>query len=125
MQYDVKTPEEYLEKLESDWRKDKLEEIRELIKKQGPHLKEGVEYKMLSYGNNEKNIFHLNAQQAYVSLYVGNIDKIENAETLLKGFDRGKGCIRVKRKVNILESGLEEFIRKTVELWEEGGDTNC
>ena len=125
MQYEAKTPREYLEKLESDWRKDKLEQVRELIKKQGPHLKEGIEYKMLAYGNDEKNIFHLNAQQAYVSLYVGNIDKVENAKELLKDFDRGKGCIRIKKKVSISETGLEEFIKQTVELWEKGGNTDC
>nr|WP_299384161.1 DUF1801 domain-containing protein [Allomuricauda sp.] len=125
MQYEAKTPSEYLEKLDNDWRKDTLEQVREMIKKQGPHLSEGIEYKMLSYGNNEKSIFHLNAQQAYVSLYVGNIDKVENARELLKDFDKGKGCIRIKKKVNISESSLEEFIKQTVELWEEGGNTDC
>ncbi len=125
MQYQAETPSEYIEQLESDWRKDKLEQVRKLIKKQGPHLNEGIEYKMLSYGNSEKNIFHLNAQRAYVSLYVGNIDKVENAQELLKGFDRGKGCIRIKKKVNISESGLEEFIKQTVALWEKGGNTDC
>lgn len=125
MQYEAKTPSEYLEQLESDWRKDKLQQVREMIKKQGPNLNEGIEYKMLSYGNSEKNIFHLNAQQAYVSLYVGNIEKVENAQELLKGFDKGKGCIRIKKKVNFSESGLEAFIKQTVELWEKGGNTDC
>lgn len=125
MLYEAKTPSEYLELLNSDWRKDKLEQVREMIKKHGPYLNEGIEYKMLSYGNKKKNIFHLNVQQAYVSLYVGNIDKIENAQELLKDFSRGKGCIRIKKNVRILESGLEEFIKQTVELWEKGGNTDC
>lgn len=125
MLYEAKTPSEYREQLENDWRADKLEEVHQMIKKHGPHLKEGIEYKMLSYGNNEKNIFHLNAQRAYVSLYVGDIDKVENARDLLKDFDKGKGCIRIKKKVDISESGLEEFIKRTVELWEEGGNTDC
>ena len=125
MQYDAKTPGEYLDNLQNDWRKDKLVQVRELIKKQGPRLTEGIEYKMLSYGTNEKNIFHLNAQKAYVSLYVGDIDKVEESQKLLKFFDKGKGCIRIKKKVNIAESGLEEFIRRTVELWEKGGNTDC
>src|SRR5689334_8004239 len=33
MQYDAKTPTEYLKMLEPDWRKDKLMEIRKLIRK--------------------------------------------------------------------------------------------
>jgi uncharacterized protein YdhG (YjbR/CyaY superfamily) len=125
MQYDAKTPKEYLEKLEDDWRKGKLEKIREMIKNQGPSLKEDIEYKMLSYGNEEKNIFHLNAQSAYVSLYVGNIDKVENAQELLKDFDKGKGCIRIKKTVDLSKTGLETFIQKTIKLWEKGGNTDC
>jgi len=125
MQYNVKTPGEYFKELDSDWRKKKLEQVRKIITKHGPDLAEGIEYKMLSYGTHEKTIFHLNAQQAYVSLYVGTINKIDNADTLLKGFDTGKGCIRIKKRVEIHETGLEEFIRKTIELWEEGGNTKC
>jgi len=125
MQYDVKTPGQYFEALENDWRKEKLQQVRELIKKHGPDLTEGIEYKMLSYGYDGKTIFHLNAQRVYVSLYVGTIKKIDNAEILLKVFDRGKGCIRIKKSVKIEETGLEEFIRKTIELWEKGGNTDC
>ncbi len=125
MLYDVTTPDEYLEELESDWRKDKLEQVREMIKEQGPHLNEGIEYKMLSFRNSKQTIFHLNAQKAYVSLYVGDINKVENAKELLKDFDQGKGCIRIKKTVNISESGLEQFIKQTVELWETGGNTDC
>ncbi len=125
MQYEAKTPSEYLEKLETDWRKTKLEKIRKMIKNHGPFLNEGIDYKMLSYGNSERKIFHLNAQRAYVSLYVGNIDKVENAKELLKDFDKGKGCIRVKKTIDISKSGLEEFIKRTIKLWENGGDTAC
>ena len=125
MQYDAKTPSEYLNKLDSDWRKEKLEQVRQIIKKQGPQLKEGVEYKMLCYGTEEKNIFHLNAQRNYVSLYVGTINKVENAEELLSSFSTGKGCIRIKKSVNLPETGLEEFIKRTIAIWEKGGDTDC
>jgi len=125
MQYEAKTASEYLEKLEAGWRKDKLEQIREMILEQGPHLKEGIEYKMLCYGYDDKSIFHLNAQQAYVSLYVGDIDKVESARELLKDFDKGKGCIRIKKNVNISETGLHEFIKQTVSVWQKGGNTDC
>jgi uncharacterized protein YdhG (YjbR/CyaY superfamily) len=114
-----------LDQLENDWRKHKLEKVRQMIKKHGPHLIEGIEYKMLSYGNNEKSVFNLNAQRAYVSLYVGTINKVDNAQELLKSFDIGKGCIRIKKKIEIHKTGLEEFIRKTIELWDEGGNTDC
>jgi len=125
MQYDATTPNQYLENLEGDWRKEKLVQVRELIQEHGSQLIEGIEYKMLSYGNSENTLFHLNAQKTYVSLYVGNIDKIENGQALLRDFDIGKGCIRIKKNDDISKSGLEEFIKKTVHLWESGADVDC
>ena len=38
MQYEVKTPSEYLEQLENDWRKEKLMQVREMIKKKRPRF---------------------------------------------------------------------------------------
>ena len=35
-------------------------------------------------------MFGLNAQKHFVSLYVGDIDKIEDADTLLKPFNTGR-----------------------------------
>jgi len=63
MQYDVKTPSEYLRNLEDDWRKEKIERLRELILSKAPEIIEGIEYKMLCYGDGEKTAFHLNVQK--------------------------------------------------------------
>jgi len=125
MLYDVKTPREYFDKLENDWRKEKLVLVYEMIKKNGPDLIEGIEYKMLSFKYNEKTIFNLNVQKAYVSLYVGTIHKVSHAQELLKDFDLGKGCIRIKKNVQIQETGLEAFIKNSIVLWINGGNTDC
>lgn len=125
MQYDVQSPDEYLEVLEDDWRKDKLLEIRRFILSHGPELKESIKYKMLSYGSKDEGVFGFNAQKGYVSLYVGTIDKIDNASTLLKGFDAGKGCIRIRKSVDIPSTGLEEFIKATIDHWRSGRDISC
>lgn len=125
MQYESKNASEYIENLETDWRKEKLEEVRNMIKSIGPDLKEGIEYKMLSYHIGDKPIFHLNAQKAYVSLYVGTITKVANSETLLKEFYVGKGCIRIKKNTNIPETKLNEFITMTLLLGKQGGNTDC
>lgn len=125
MVYDVKTPEEYIKLLEDDWRKEKVQEIRKLIKRLYPDLIEGIEYKMLSYGDGHKTIFNLNAQKAYVSFYVGNIDKVKNARALLKEFNMGKGCIRIKKSINLSETKIDEFITEVMNTWEYGGDTDC
>ena len=116
MQYDVKTPDEYLEIIEKDWRKDKLLEVREMIEKNGPELTEGIYYKMLSYSYNDNVIFCLNAQMAYVSLYVGDVDKVENSRQMLKEFNIGKGCIRIKKSIDLQGSNLEKFIANTIEV---------
>lgn len=106
MQYEAASPQEYLENLESDWRKEKLMQIRDVIKKHGNDLTEYMEYKMMAFGYEGKAVFHLNAQRAYVSLYVGSIDKIDKAREMLTDLDIGKGCIRIKKSVNIDETQL-------------------
>lgn len=125
MQYDANDPEEYVELLEDDWRKEKLLAIRQMIFSYAPELEEVIRYKMLNYGKDDYFIFALNAQKHYVSLYVGTIEKIENAETLLVGYNYGKGCIRVRKSIKIENTGLEPFIRKTIEMWRAGEDTSC
>lgn len=80
---------------------------------------------MLSFKYNEKTIFNLNVQKAYVSLYVGTIHKVSHAQELLKDFDLGKGCIRIKKNVQIQETGLEAFIKNSIVLWINGGNTDC
>ncbi len=125
MQYNASTPAEYLDQLEDDWRKEKVRQIREMIKNHDPELVEGIEYKMLSYGDGSRSVFHLNAQRAHVGLYVGNLDKIEGASDLLAGFDRGKGCIRIKKKNDLTQPELNTFISNTITFWRAGGDTRC
>lgn len=125
MLYDVDTPEAYLEALENDWRKDKLLKIRSFILDNIPEIDEGIQYKMLSYGKKELTLFHLNAQKNYVSLYVGDHKKIDPNNELLNGLDCGKGCIRIKKSIEIEQTGLENFIIKAITLWRQGEDLSC
>lgn len=101
MQYDAENYEEYIEMLEEDWRKEKLLAIRQMILDYAPELEQVIRYKMLNYGKDDHYIFALNAQKHYVSLYVGTIDKVENAASLLAGYNYGKGCIRVKKTIKM------------------------
>lgn len=125
MQYDASSPKEYLHQLDDDWRKEKLLSIRESILSTDPDLDEGIQYKMLNYGNTQGNLFYLNAQKNYVSLYVGNIKKIDNEGAMLKDFDMGKGCIRIKKSIPADHPGLKQFIEKAIRIHNKGGDTNC
>lgn len=123
MQYDANTPEEYLELLEPDWRKEKLEQLRKLLLSHP--LEEGIQYKMLSYSDDRGVIFFLNAQKSYTALYVGDAKKVDPTGALLEGIDHGKGCLRFKKSTSVAESRIAEFIAKTVDMWKKGEDVGC
>ena len=125
MQYNVETPSEYLEALDEDWRKENLLALREIIFSKAPEITESIEYKMLRYGDSKTTVFHLSAQKNYVSLYVGNIEKIDGSGELTRGLDIGKGCIRLKKSVAIPNIKIDEFIEQAVNLWKRNEDTSC
>lgn len=125
MQYDAKSPEEYLQMLENDWRKEKLLVIRQMILDYAPELDEAIRYKMLNFGKDDSYVFALNAQKHYVSLYVGTIEKVPNSKKLLAGYHLGKGCIRIRKTIKLEETGLEQFVHQTVDMWRAGEDTDC
>jgi len=125
MQYDAKTPADYLELLDDDWRKATLLELRALLQKLGPELEESVHYRMLGYGKGDDFVLHLNAQRGYVSLYCGNASKIDPDGTLLTGLNVGKGCIRFSKTRRVADTRIDEFIRLAIERWKAGEDTGC
>ena len=125
MQYDVTTPEQYISALADDWRLYTLMQLRDLLKTSAPFLTEGITYKMLSYSDHRGSLFHLNAQKHYVSLYVGNINAIDEQGQLLTGLDLGKGCIRFKKSTLVNETNIAIFINKAVNLHQGGKYTDC
>ncbi|MEM9053729.1 MAG: DUF1801 domain-containing protein [Pseudomonadota bacterium] len=125
MLYDVDTPHAYMEALDEDWRKQTLLNVRDMILKAEPGLVERVNYKMLAYGSETRELFHLNAQSAYVSLYVGNIETVDPGRTLLSAFSLGKGCIRFRKSANLSDPGLAKFIEQAVALWRKGDAIDC
>ncbi len=46
-----------------DWRKEKVNGLRKIIKEKGPELTETVKYKMLAYCDDDSIVFCLNAQK--------------------------------------------------------------
>lgn len=122
---DATTPTEYVEHLENDWRREKLQEIRALIKQHAPQLDERIHYQMLGYGDGDSFVFHLNAQRQYVSLYVGNASKIDPSGELLKGLNVGKGCIRFTKTKKVSETRIDAFIARAIEMWRSGEDIDC
>jgi len=125
MQYDVPTPEAYLANLDDDWRQTMLLALRERIKAAAPEAGEFMQYKMLAFGKDGRTLCHLNAQKAYVSLYVGNADAIDDGRDLLQGLSVGKGCVRFSKATRIDETGIDEFLGLAVERWRRGEKLGC
>jgi len=125
MQYDVRTPAEYLEALEDDWRRDTLMLLREIIRKEAPELTETIRYKMLSYDDDRGPVFALNAQKGYVSFYAGNAEKVDPTGENLDGLDHGKGCIRFKKAVKVRETRIDGFIARAAFMRRKAGDIDC
>lgn len=124
MQYDVATPAEYMQALEDDWRREKLEQIRSIILSYAPELVEGIDYKMLSYRDDNDIVLALNAQKHYVSLYVGNIEKVDPDGTLLSGLNLGKGCVRFTKTKPVSEN-VQKFIERAIDMARRGEDIDC
>lgn len=125
MQYDVSTPEEYMNVLEDDWRRETVVALRRLIQEKAPGLQEGIRYKMLSYEDEQGQLFGLNAQKHYVSFYVGDAEKIDPHGELLAGLGRGKGCIRFTKSVKVEDTKIDDFIARAAQMHREGEDTDC
>jgi uncharacterized protein YdhG (YjbR/CyaY superfamily) len=125
MQYDQPTPAAYLAHLDDDWRRTTLLALRELIQAAAPEAEESIQYRMLAFGEDGRTLCHLNAQKAYVSLYVGNTGAIDRGRGLLQGLSVGKGCVRFSKTIRVDETRIEEFIQAAVERWRRGENTSC
>jgi len=122
---DAETPSDYIEQLDNDWRREKLQGIRTIIKELAPQLEERIHYKMLGYAVGNAYVFYLNAQRGYVSLYVGNASKVDPTGELLAGLNVGKGCIRFSKSKNVPDTRINAFIACAFNLWRDGQDIDC
>jgi len=125
MQYQVESPQEYLSALEEDWRKVKLIVLRNFILDKEADIEELIQYKMLAYSINGKVLCHLNAQKNYVSLYVGDITKVDPDGKLTDDLNKGKGCIRFGKSAALQQTHIENFIGLAKKLCRTGQDLSC
>ena len=125
MLYDASTPQDYLAKLPDDWRRHTLLQLRTLILQKDPDLIESIHYKMLGYGAGDRFVFHLNAQNGYVSLYAGDIHKVDPNGDLVSGLNIGKGCIRFTKTRSVSETRIDAFISRAIARWKAGHDNGC
>jgi len=116
MQYQIANPAEYIEKLPDDWRWEKVEALRLLIEARAPHLREGVNYNMLSYSDEKGIVFHLGVQKRYVTLYSKDVQKVDPMGSLLRQLEVGEGFVRIRHNMELCEHRLGLFIERAVSL---------
>jgi len=80
---------------------------------------------MLAFGKRGQTLCHLNAQKAYVSLYVGNAAGIDQGRGLLQGLNVGKGCVRFSKSIRVEDTRIDEFLQAAVERWRRGDNSGC
>ena len=97
MQYDARTPDEYLAMQEDDWRKERLLLIRDAFFAI-PGIEEGIGHGMLRYSRNGDVFAHLNTQKGYVGVYLGVLDKLDPGGKIRGGMSCGKTCLRVRKR---------------------------
>lgn len=95
-----------------------------MISEAAPDWVEVINYGMLAYGPPGEPILHLNAQVAYVGLYVGDIKKVDPDGDILGPMNNGKGCVRFKKK-NPVDGRAKAFLERYVELKRKGSDIGC
>lgn len=100
MQYDAETPEDYLEMLDDDWRRVRLLAIREMLL-EVPGIAEGIGYGMLQYRVGGEVFAHLNAQKAYVGVYLGELERIDPGAEIRGAMNCGKSCVRVRKRADL------------------------
>ncbi|MEO9826765.1 MAG: DUF1801 domain-containing protein [Paracoccaceae bacterium] len=97
MIYEATTPEDYLSVQDDDWRKERLLTIRDVFLAV-PGATEGMQYKMLHYAVGDISLGLLNAQRAYVAIYMDDLTVLDPDGNLRNGLDCGKSCVRVKKR---------------------------
>lgn len=127
MEYHANTPDEYISAVrnDNDWRLEKLESMRALIKSKAPEIVEDIKGSVLRQSDTARVLCCLHAQKNHVGLYVGEVKTIDADGKLLNGIDVGKGCIRIKKSLVIADTRIEEFVEQAVALWKTGVDLSC
>ncbi|MFC4735293.1 DUF1801 domain-containing protein [Bacillus daqingensis] len=124
MKLEAESPEEYVNKLPDDWRRDQLLAVREKMLAHKA-VKEEIEHGMLMYRIGMTRLFHVGVQKAYVSVYAGCIEKVDPEKKLLEDFSVGKSCIRISRAIDLEDTGLPQFIAAAVAKARRGEDVGC
>jgi len=111
MQYKADTPDEYLKKIDADWRKERLMAIREMML--AANATEALGYGMLRYVIDGGVLAHMNAQKHYVGVYLGELERIDPGAAIRGKMDCGKTCLRIKKSSDL--DVVQKLITRKIE----------
>ena len=123
MLHDSRDPQAYMDSLEEDWRKHLISFVADWIKDNVQDATPFMQYKMLAFGDavqtdeETDSIFCINAQRNYVSLYVGNIQRVDPDGTITAPFDCGKSCVRIKKSKRDETDHIKRLLSAAVNDW--------
>lgn len=75
---------------------------------------------MIGFNYDGEVLCNLNAQSAYVALYVGDTSKLDSTGKLLEGLNCGKGCIRFKKSNEVIEKNLKKLLKENIKMIKKG-----
>ena len=108
MIYDADNPEGYLKAIDDDWRKERLLSIRDMFLEVSG-VNEGIGHGMLQYRRDGEVFAHLNAQKAFVGVYLGDLERIDPGAIIRGKMNCGKSCLRVRKSDNL------DVVRKLIQ----------
>ncbi|MDM7862094.1 DUF1801 domain-containing protein [Alteromonas sp. ASW11-36] len=124
MQHNCESPQAYMASLDQDWRKALIEDISASIRSLAPDSVPFIKYGMLAFGTPEAAvqvdgdaICCMNAQKNYVSVYVGDVKRVDPTGAVFQTFDCGRSCVRIKRTKAAQTDTIQQLLVATVDDW--------
>jgi hypothetical protein len=99
--------------LDDDWRSARLLAIRVMLL-EVPGIVEGIGYGMPQYRVGGEVFAHMNAQKAYVGVYLGELERIDQGAEIRGGMNCGKSCSRVRKRDDL---GVIKTLVARKEAW--------
>ncbi len=113
MQSDAKTVPAYLKQLPVE-RRAALTNLRAMIKRLAPSLKEVMAYGMPAFARDGEPLIALASQKHYMAIYICYSPVMNRYRKQLAKLDVGKGCIRFRHYADLPLDVIEKMIAEAV-----------
>ncbi|WP_100658569.1 hypothetical protein [Alteromonas flava] len=103
MQHDIANAQAFMTSLTVEWQNALINDVINYVTELDSSIECFIQYKMLAvgYANSSaenQSMCCINAQKNYVSLYVGNVNRVDPTGELSEHFDCGQACVRIRKR---------------------------